>query len=110
MSAKIISGNEVSQQLKDEMKEEVVKLKAQGMEPCLAVILVGEDPASKVYVLNKKKACEYIGIKSLETRLPATTTRLLSAMTGALAMAFTSFDRPASIGNSVKRTPRACIT
>ena len=74
MSAKIISGNEVSQQLKDEMKEEVVKLKAQGMEPCLAVILVGEDPASKVYVLNKKKACEYIGIKSLETRLPATTT------------------------------------
>lgn len=74
MSAKIISGNEVSQQLKDEMKEEVVKLKAQGLEPCLAVILVGEDPASKVYVLNKKKACEYIGIKSLETRLLATTT------------------------------------
>jgi methylenetetrahydrofolate dehydrogenase (NADP+)/methenyltetrahydrofolate cyclohydrolase len=74
MSAKIISGNEVSQQLKDEMKEEVVKLKAQGLEPCLAVILVGEDPASKVYVLNKKKACEYIGIKSLETRLPAETT------------------------------------
>ena len=74
MSAKIISGNEVSQQLKDEMKEEVVKLKAQGLDPCLAVILVGEDPASKVYVLNKKKACEYIGIKSLETRLPATTT------------------------------------
>ncbi|MGA8831853.1 MAG: bifunctional 5,10-methylenetetrahydrofolate dehydrogenase/5,10-methenyltetrahydrofolate cyclohydrolase [Desulfomonilaceae bacterium] len=74
MSAKIISGNEVSKQLKDEMKEEVVKLKAQGLEPCLSVILVGEDPASKVYVLNKKKACEYIGIKSLETRLPATTT------------------------------------
>ncbi|MBI4964387.1 MAG: bifunctional 5,10-methylene-tetrahydrofolate dehydrogenase/5,10-methylene-tetrahydrofolate cyclohydrolase [Desulfomonile tiedjei] len=74
MSAKIISGNEVSQQLKDEMKEEVVTLKAQGLEPCLAVILVGEDPASKVYVLNKKKACEYIGIKSLETRLPAETT------------------------------------
>jgi methylenetetrahydrofolate dehydrogenase (NADP+)/methenyltetrahydrofolate cyclohydrolase len=74
MSAKIISGNEVSQQLKDEMKEEVVKLKAQGLEPCLSVILVGEDPASKVYVLNKKKACEYIGIKSLETRLPAATT------------------------------------
>jgi methylenetetrahydrofolate dehydrogenase (NADP+) / methenyltetrahydrofolate cyclohydrolase len=74
MSAKIISGNEVSQQLKDEMKEEVVKLKAQGLEPCLAVILVGEDPASKVYVLNKKKACEYIGIRSLETRLPTTTT------------------------------------
>jgi len=84
MSAKIISGNEVSQQLKDEMKEEVVKLKAQGLEPCLAVILVGEDPASKVYVLNKKKACEYIGIKSLETRLPAETTteQLLEVIDG----------------------------
>jgi len=74
MSAKIISGNEVSQQLKDEMKEEVVQLKAQGLQPCLAVILVGEDPASKVYVANKKKACEYIGIRSLETKLPADTT------------------------------------
>jgi len=74
MSAKIISGNEVSQQLKDEMKEEVVKLKAQGLQPCLAVILVGEDPASRVYVTNKKKSCEYIGITSLETRLPVETT------------------------------------
>lgn len=74
MSAKIISGNEVSQQLKDEMKEEVVKLKAQGLQPCLAVILVGEDPASRVYVSNKKKSCEYIGITSLETRLPVETT------------------------------------
>jgi methylenetetrahydrofolate dehydrogenase (NADP+) / methenyltetrahydrofolate cyclohydrolase len=74
MSAKIISGNEVSQQIKDELKAEVTQLKAQGLEPCLAVILVGEDPASKVYVSNKKKACEYIGIKSLESRLPADTT------------------------------------
>ncbi|MEJ2718490.1 MAG: tetrahydrofolate dehydrogenase/cyclohydrolase catalytic domain-containing protein, partial [Deltaproteobacteria bacterium] len=74
MSAKIISGNEVSQQMKDEMKQEVTELKAQGLEPCLAVILVGDDPASAVYVRNKKKACEYIGIKSLETRLPAETT------------------------------------
>jgi methylenetetrahydrofolate dehydrogenase (NADP+) / methenyltetrahydrofolate cyclohydrolase len=75
MSAKIISGNEVSQQLKDEMKEEVVGLKAQGLQPCLAVILVGEDPASKVYVNNKKKACDYIGIRSLETKLPADATK-----------------------------------
>jgi methylenetetrahydrofolate dehydrogenase (NADP+)/methenyltetrahydrofolate cyclohydrolase len=74
MSAKIISGNEVSQQIKDELKGEVTQLKAQGLQPCLAVILVGEDPASKVYVSNKKKACEYIGIKSLESRLPADTT------------------------------------
>ena len=58
MSAKVISGNEVSQQLKDEMKQEVAELKAKGYEPCLSVILVGEDPASKVYVLNKKKASQ----------------------------------------------------
>ncbi|HTY21945.1 MAG TPA: tetrahydrofolate dehydrogenase/cyclohydrolase catalytic domain-containing protein [Desulfomonilaceae bacterium] len=84
MSAKIISGNEVSQQIKDELKVEVGKLKAQGLEPCLAVILVGEDPASKVYVSNKKKACEYIGIKSLESRLPAETTteQLLKVIDG----------------------------
>ncbi len=84
MSAKIISGNEVSQQLKDEMKQEVIQLKAQGLEPCLAVILVGDDPASKVYVSNKKKACEYIGIKSLETRLPkeTTTEQLLEVIDG----------------------------
>ena len=71
MSAEIISGNEVSQQLKEEMKQEVAGLKAEGLEPCLAVILVGDNPASKVYVSSKAKACEYIGIKSLETRLPA---------------------------------------
>ncbi len=84
MSAKIISGNEVSQQIKDELKVEVAKLKAQGLEPCLAVILVGEDPASKVYVSNKKKACEYIGIRSLESRLPAETTteQLLKVIDG----------------------------
>lgn len=84
MTAKIISGNEVSQQLKDEMKEEVVGLKAKGLEPCLAVILVGEDPASKVYVSNKKKACEYIGIRSLESKLPADTTteQLLDVIKG----------------------------
>lgn len=84
MAAKIISGNEVSQQLKDEMKQEVAQMKAKGMEPCLAVILVGEDPASKVYVSNKKKACEYIGIKSLETVLPkdATTEQLLEVIDG----------------------------
>jgi methylenetetrahydrofolate dehydrogenase (NADP+)/methenyltetrahydrofolate cyclohydrolase len=84
MAAKIISGNEVSQQLKDEMKEEVAQMKAKGMAPCLAVILVGEDPASKVYVSNKKKACEYIGIRSLETVLPedTTTEQLLDVIDG----------------------------
>lgn len=84
MSAKIISGNEVSQKMKDEMKQEVLGLKAKGLEPCLAVILVGDDPASKVYVSNKKKACEYIGIRSLESKLPAETTteQLLEVIKG----------------------------
>ncbi len=84
MAAKIISGNEVSKQLQEEMKQEVVELKEKGLEPCLSVILVGEDPASKVYVANKKKACDYIGIKSLESKLPAeaTTEQLLDVIDG----------------------------
>ncbi len=63
--AKIIDGKAISQQIKDELKEETAKLKAGGKNPCLAVIQVGKDPASSVYVNNKKKACAYIGIESL---------------------------------------------
>lgn len=66
MSAKILDGKALSARIKDELKEEVVKLKEKGINPCLAVIIVGDDPASRVYVNNKKAACEYIGIKSLE--------------------------------------------
>ena len=73
--AKLLMGKEVSDRLKDEMKTEVENLKAEGINPGLAVILVGEDPASKVYVNNKKKACEYIGINSFEYKLPETTTQ-----------------------------------
>lgn len=72
--AQLLKGKEVSARIKDELKEEVVKLKEQGINPGLAVILVGEDPASKVYVRNKKLACEYIGINSFEYVLPAETT------------------------------------
>ena len=68
---KIISGKEVSQNVKMRVAEEVKELKSNGIEPCLAVILVGDDPASKVYVNNKKKACEFCGIRSLEYLLPA---------------------------------------
>lgn len=68
---KIISGKEVSLSVKQRVAEEVKELKAQGIEPCLAVLLVGDDPASKVYVNNKKKACEFCGIRSLEYILPA---------------------------------------
>ncbi|HIU56533.1 MAG TPA: bifunctional methylenetetrahydrofolate dehydrogenase/methenyltetrahydrofolate cyclohydrolase FolD [Candidatus Ornithomonoglobus merdipullorum] len=71
--AKLLKGKEVSDRIKDELKEEVAELKGRGIHPGLAVILVGDDPASKVYVNNKKKACEYIGIKSFEYLLPAET-------------------------------------
>lgn len=73
--ATLLKGKEVSDRIKDEMKTEVEKLKAEGINPGLAVILVGDDPASSVYVNNKKKACEYIGINSFEYRLPAETTQ-----------------------------------
>lgn len=72
--AKIIDGKLISKQIKDELKAEVAKLKEEGREICLAVIQVGNDPASSVYVGNKKKACEYIGIKSLAYELPEETT------------------------------------
>lgn len=73
--AKIIDGKMISQSLKDKVKAEVETLKGEGIYPCLAVIIVGDDPASRVYVNNKKKACEYTGIKSLEYALPASTTQ-----------------------------------
>ncbi len=70
----IIDGKKISQEIKDELKEKVAAMKAEGVERCLAVIQVGSDPASSVYVNNKKKACEYIGIKSLSYELPEETT------------------------------------
>ncbi len=70
----IIDGKKISAEIKDELREQVAAYKAQGKEICLAVIQVGDDPASCVYVRNKKKACEYIGIKSLSYELPGETT------------------------------------
>ena len=70
----IIDGKAISAQIKDELREQVVAYKAQGKNICLAVIQVGDDPASSVYVRNKKKACEYIGIASLAYELPQETT------------------------------------
>ena len=72
--AQIINGKEIAQTIKDEMKIEVAELKKAGKSCCLAVIQVGNDPASSVYVSNKKKACEYIGIESLSYELPEETT------------------------------------
>ena len=70
----IIDGKAISTQIKDGLKEQVAEMKAKGITLCLAVIQVGADPASCVYVRNKKKACEYIGIESLSYELPEETT------------------------------------
>lgn len=72
--AKIIDGKAISLAVKDEIKAKTAELSTKGITATLAVILVGEDPASQVYVKNKKKACEYCGIRSLSYELPADTT------------------------------------
>ncbi len=71
MSAKIIDGKAIAKKVREEVKEEVEKLKKEGIEPFLAVILIGDDPASQVYVRNKEKAAAKVGIKSVTHRLPA---------------------------------------
>lgn len=71
----IIDGKAISAQIKDEVKEQVAALAAQGKKVCLAVIQVGNDPASSVYVGNKKKACTYVGIESLAYELAEDTTQ-----------------------------------
>lgn len=73
--AEILDGKRISQEIKDELKNKVRLLKAQGKEGALAVIQVGEDPASTVYVRNKKNACAYIGIESLAYELPEHTSQ-----------------------------------
>ena len=70
MKDKIIDGKQISSVVKEELIPKVKKLKEQGINPGLAVVLVGDNPASKVYVGSKKKACEYIGIKSFSYELP----------------------------------------
>lgn len=70
----LIDGKKISVEIKDELKEKVSALKEKGIGICLAVIQVGNDPASSVYVNNKKKACAYIGIESMAYELPEETT------------------------------------
>ncbi|MGN0447238.1 MAG: bifunctional methylenetetrahydrofolate dehydrogenase/methenyltetrahydrofolate cyclohydrolase FolD [Acutalibacteraceae bacterium] len=70
----LIDGKKVSAYIKDTVKERTAELKKEGKEITLAVIIVGSDPASRVYVNNKKKACEYVGFKSLEFALSEDTT------------------------------------
>lgn len=71
--AQIIDGKMIATQIKDELKEEVTILQNQGIFPGLAVVLVGNNSASQVYVRNKKTACEYVGIKSFSYELPEET-------------------------------------
>lgn len=73
--ATIIDGKKISAEIKEELKQRVAQLKEAGVEGALAVIQVGDDAASSVYVRNKKRACEYIGIQSKAFELPATTTQ-----------------------------------
>lgn len=70
----LIDGKKISKEIKDELKQEVGRLKEEGKQICLAVVQVGNDPASSVYVNNKKKACAYIGIESESYELEETTT------------------------------------
>lgn len=70
----VIDGKKISQEIKDELKEKVAKMAEEGKKIALAVIQVGNDPASSVYVRNKKNACAYIGIESLSYELPEETT------------------------------------
>lgn len=72
--AKLIDGKIISAAVKDGVRDEIATLKEQGVATCLAVIIVGDDPASKIYVANKERACEYTGIRSEKYALPADTT------------------------------------
>lgn len=73
--AKLIDGKRISAEIKEELRTKASLWKQEGREVTLAVILVGADPASCVYVNNKKKACEFIGIRSLSYELPEETTQ-----------------------------------
>ena len=75
MSAKIIDGKQVAARCREELKRQIAALRARGIIPGLAVILIGEDPASQVYVRNKHRACEELGIHSEQYTLPADTDR-----------------------------------
>jgi methylenetetrahydrofolate dehydrogenase (NADP+) / methenyltetrahydrofolate cyclohydrolase len=74
MTAQLIDGNALSKQLRAQVAADTVKLKAQGLTPGLAVVLVGENPASQVYVRNKVKACEDAGLHSVLEKYEATMT------------------------------------
>lgn len=73
MGAKILSGTELAKKIKNELKEDISKMKMEGINPCLAVVIVGSDPASRIYVNFKKNDCAEVGIESLEFALDGDT-------------------------------------
>lgn len=75
MTATLIDGKAIAAQKRIEIAADVAKLKAQGVEPGLAVVIVGDDPASEVYVRNKHKACDEVGIRSFKHELAADTSQ-----------------------------------
>lgn len=75
MSAQLLDGKAISEELRVQIAQRVSALKERGITPGLAVILVGEDPASQIYVRNKEKGCEQVGMHSVTIRLPAETTQ-----------------------------------
>ncbi len=75
MAAQLIDGKKVAEDIKGKLKGEIATLKSKGVEPCLAVVLVGENPASKKYVSSKEKTCEALGIKSIGHKLPESTSQ-----------------------------------
>ncbi|NMA60347.1 MAG: bifunctional methylenetetrahydrofolate dehydrogenase/methenyltetrahydrofolate cyclohydrolase FolD [Firmicutes bacterium] len=75
MTAKIIDGKAIAKEIRGDLAKQVAELTKEGRQPGLAVVLVGDDPASAVYVRSKKRACEEVGINSLVHRLPQETTQ-----------------------------------
>jgi len=75
MPAQLIDGKKVSADIREGLKKEIAAVKAKGIDPCLAVVLVGENPASKKYVSSKEKTCAELGIISIAHKIPETTTQ-----------------------------------
>jgi methylenetetrahydrofolate dehydrogenase (NADP+)/methenyltetrahydrofolate cyclohydrolase len=73
--AELINGNTVAEKVYEQLREEIAELKARGVQPGLAVVLVGDDPASRAYVRSKDKMCRELGLHSVKLELPAATTQ-----------------------------------
>ncbi len=73
MSARVLNGTQIADAIKEELKQEIAALKSRGVTPGLAAVLVGENPASQIYVRNKVRACESLGLYSERIELPAET-------------------------------------